>query len=190
MALPHEVLCAARPHVIQYFEDRSQGIAPNMWVTKKSIEFYVALDGVRPDWCDLKFLSPEQVMALPALVAQTGPPPGFRTSNSPSTRSSCTTGQPSYHYQDDHPQMGWDTSQAPPTPEEMNEIMLREELEPYSQMPPDPDELHEMLLRDELEPFSQMPPDPIELEEYLQGLSEEPWDSPPDPVFSEPDWQL
>ncbi len=168
MAISHEVLCEFRPHVIQYFEDPTQGIGPNMWVTQKSIEIYVSLDGGQPEWWDLKFLTPEQVKALPALVAQTGPPPGSRSSDKQRIAPSHAPGQSPCDLQERHEQMGWDTSQEPPSPEEMNE----------------------MLLREELEPFYQNPPDPIEMEEFMQGLSEPFHQDPPDPVDPEPDWQL
>lgn len=168
IAIPHEVLFEFLQHIVQYFKDPTQGIGPNLWVSKKSIEIYVALETDQPQWWDLKFLTRDQVRALPALVARTGTPPGIRSSNRLCTEFSYGSDQLSYHYQDGGEHMGWDSSQEPPTPEEMNEMAIREELEPYYQMPPDP----------------------IEMEEFLQGLAEAPWPSPPDPVGTEPDWQL
>ncbi len=81
IAIPHEVLLEFLQHVLQYFKDPTQGVGPNMWVSKKSIEIYVALETGPPQWWDLKFLTTEQVKALPALVSQTGPPPQQQASN-------------------------------------------------------------------------------------------------------------
>ncbi len=98
IAIPHEVLLEFLQHIIQYFKDPTQGIGPNMWVSKKSIEIYIALETGPPQWWDLKFLTTEHVKALPTLVSQIGPPPQQQASNS--------YGQSGSSYQASHPPNG------------------------------------------------------------------------------------
>jgi hypothetical protein len=82
--VPRKTLLAFIPHLEAYFQQPSQGIGPNVWMTKKSIEIHLRPENGEPQWVNLKFLTVEQVKNLPNLVVA---PPPIVTQQSPGTGS-------------------------------------------------------------------------------------------------------
>tara|TARA_R110001592_G_scaffold226502_1_gene482646 strand:- start:228 stop:959 length:732 start_codon:yes stop_codon:yes gene_type:complete len=74
ISIPPAVLHLFRPYLVQYFKDPTQGIGPNLWVTRKSIEIYIAVDGSGAQWRDLNRLSIDVVKDIANVVAKTGRP--------------------------------------------------------------------------------------------------------------------